>query len=89
MNEIKLTKEEFKLFNQDDQFGFFYDEDGFPKDNADTNFESDVDELYTTFEFIIIDSNDNVFGVKGKDKILYFEGLMEAYEIASEVKHFQ
>lgn len=86
MNEIALNKEEFKLFDRDDQFGFFYDDFGFPKDNAEATFNDDVDELYKSFETIIVDSNNNIFGFKNGKKELYIDGLMDAYNIAREVK---
>jgi hypothetical protein len=86
MKDITLNKQEFKLFNQDDQFGFFYDDWGFSKDNADETFESDVDKLYMQFDAIIVSPNDNIFGLKEGKKELYLEGLIEAYDIAREVK---
>jgi len=88
MNGITLTKEEFKLFNQDDQFGFFYDDFGFPKDDADETFDSDVDKLFQTYDSVLIDNGDNVFGVKNGKKEIIFESVMEAYSIAMEVKEY-
>lgn len=86
MKDLILDKKEFKLFNQDDQFGFFYDDDGFPKDNADENFDSEVNKLYLQYDSILVDSNDDVFGLKDGKKELIFEAVMEAYDIAREVK---
>jgi hypothetical protein len=86
MKDIILTKEEFKLFDQDDQFGFFYDDDGWPKDDADETFDSDVDNLYLQYDTILVDSNDDVFGLKDGKKELILEGVIEAYDIAREVK---
>ena len=86
MEDITLNKEEFKLFDQDDQIGFFYDEDGWPKEDAEINFESDVDELYEKYDCICVDSQDNIYGVKNQKKELIMENVMEAYEIALEVK---
>mgnify|MGYP000483557650 FL=1 len=88
MNGITLTKEEFKLFNQDDQFGFFYDDFGFPKDDADETFDSDVDKLFQTYDSVLIDNGDNVFGVKNGKKEIIFGSVMEAYSIAMEVKEY-
>ncbi len=88
MEDIILDKEEFKLFNQDDQFGFFYDDDGFPKDDAGETFDSDIDKLFQSYDSIVIDNNDNVFGLKNGKKGLIFEFVMEAYSIAREVKEF-
>jgi hypothetical protein len=86
MKDLILSKEEFKLFNQFDQFGFFYNDDGFPKDDADDTFDSDVDDLFQTYDSILIDSEDNVFGFKNGIKELIFESVSEAYSIAMEVK---
>ena len=41
--EIRLNKEQFKQFNDDDQFQLFCDEDGFP-DFED--FNEEVDKLF-------------------------------------------
>lgn len=87
MKDLILSKEEFKLFNQFDQFGFFYNDDGFPKDDADDTFDSDVDDLFQTYDSILIDSEDNVFGFKNGIKELIFESVSEAYSIAMEVKY--
>jgi hypothetical protein len=86
MKDLILSKEEFKLFNQFDQFGFFYNDDGFPKDDADDTFDADVDDLFQTYDSILIDSEDNVFGFKNGIKELIFESVSEAYSIAMEVK---
>jgi hypothetical protein len=86
MKELILNKEEFKLFNQFDQFGFFYDDDGLPKDDADETFDSDVDDFFQTYDSILVDSLDNVFGFKNGIKELIFKSVSEAYSIAMEVK---
>lgn len=86
MKDLILSKEEFKLFDQDDQFGFFYDDDGCPKEDADDTFDSDVDKLYLQYDSILVDCNDNVFGLKEGKKELIIEAVIEAYDIAREVK---
>jgi len=88
MEDIILNKEEFKLFDQDDQFGFFYDDDGWPKDDADETFDSDVDKLFQNYESIIIDNKDNVYGLKNGNKEIIFESVLEVYTIAREVKDY-
>jgi hypothetical protein len=88
MKEITINKEEFKLFDQDDQIGFFYDEDGWPRDNADDTFDRDVEELYQKYDYISVDINDNIYGVKKGKKELIMEGVIEAYDIAREVKEY-
>lgn len=86
MKEITLNKEEFKLFDQDDQIGFFYDEDGYPTDDAEINFESNVADLYKKYDYISVDSQDNIYGLKNGEKELIMEDVIEAYDIAREVK---
>jgi len=86
MKDITLDKEEFKLFNQDDQFGFFYDEDGYPTKDAEIKFDPNVDELYEKFDYISVDFQDNIYGVKNGVKELLMESVIEAYDIATEVK---
>jgi hypothetical protein len=88
MKEIAINKEEFKLFDQDDQFGFFYDEDGWPRDNADDTFDTDVEELYQKYDYISVDINDNIYGVKNGKKELLMEAVIEAHDIAREVKEY-
>jgi hypothetical protein len=89
MEEIKLNKEEFKLFDQYDQIGFFYDDNGFPMVDADITFNSDVDGLYQQYDYIIVDDQDNIYGLKGDDRELMMENVIEAYDIAREVKEYQ
>jgi len=86
MNEIVLNKEEFKLFDQDDQFGFFYNEDGWPTKNASIEFDSNVEALYKKYEYIVVDFQDNIYGLKSGKKELEMSDVMEAYDIAREVK---
>jgi hypothetical protein len=86
MEEITLNKEEFKLFDQDDQIGFFYDDDGYPTDDAEINFEPNVDDLYKKYDYISVDAQDNIYGVKNGKKELMMENVIEAYDIAREVK---
>jgi len=88
MKEIAINKEEFKLFDQDDQFGFFYDEDGWPRDNADDTFDTDVEELYQKYDYISVDINDNIYGIKNGKKEFIMEAVIEAYDIAREVKEY-
>lgn len=85
MKELKLTQEQFLEFNQDDQYGFFYDESGWPTENADEEFEDNVAELYKKYDSILVSPNDSVYGIKAGKKELIFEYLDEAYVIAKEV----
>jgi hypothetical protein len=85
MGGIKLNQEQFILFDQDDQFGFFYNEDGFPSDDADETFEDDVKELYLQYEYILVTPDDDIFGVKSGKKQLIMEQAIDSYAIALEV----
>ena len=85
MSEILLNKEQFKLFDQDDQFGFFYNEDGWPTKNASLEFDSNVEKLYEKYEYIVVDFQDNIYGLKDGKKQLEMSDVMEAYDIAREV----
>lgn len=86
MEEIILNKEEFKAFNQYDQFGFFYDEDGFPTADANAKFNQNVDELFSKFAYIKVDARDTIYGATDNNTEVLMEGALEAYEIAREVK---
>ena len=86
MNEINLTFEEFLLFNQDDQFGFFYDDDGYPTSDATLKFMDNVSELYKKYIYISVDVQDNIYGVNNGLKDLMMQDVFQAYEIAQEVK---
>ena len=85
MKEIKLTQEQFLEFDQDDQYGFFYDESGWPTEDADDKFENNVAELYKKYDSILVLPDDSVYGIKTGKKELIFEYLDEAYTIALEV----
>lgn len=85
MKEIKLTQEQFLEFDQFDQYGFFYDESGWPTEDADDEFENNVAELYKKYDFVLVSPDDAVYGVKSGKKELLVEYLDEAYAIALEV----
>lgn len=85
MEEIKLTNSQFLEFDQFDQFGFFYDEDGYPTDDADDKFADNVKELYKTYDYILVTPDDSVYGVKSNKKTLIMDYADECYAIAKEV----
>lgn len=89
MNDIELNKEEFKSFNQDDQFGFFYDDHGMERPDSHLTFNEDVDSLFSEFDSILIDEDDNIFGLKNLKKTVIMEFATEAYLIAREVKEYK
>jgi hypothetical protein len=86
MSDIKLTQEEFILFNDDDQFGFFYNEDGYPSKDASEKFLDNVVDLYKKYQYISIDAQDNIYGLTNGKKVLLMKDVIEAYDIANEVK---
>lgn len=86
MNEIVINKDEFFEFNWDDQFGFFYGEDGFPVENDDELFPDNVEELYSRFDHILVTMDDDIYGIKGDKKELIMQSAYEAFYIACEVK---
>lgn len=85
MKEIRLSQEQFLEFDQFDQYGFFYDESGYPTEDAEDEFENNVAELYKKYDFILVTADDAVYGVKSGKKELLVEYLDEAYAIALEV----
>ncbi len=79
--EIKLNKEQFGLFNQDDQFAIF-DEEGFGNFE---DFNQELDKLFERFDHVIITKAEQVLGEKnGKRKELHPEAF-DSYSIALEV----
>ena len=86
MKDIILDKEGFKLFDQDGQFGFFHDEDGWPTENAAGGFDFNVDALYEKYDYICVDPQDNIYGSKNGGEEIEMSGAIEAYDIAREVK---
>lgn len=85
MKEIRLSLAQFLEFDQFDQFGFFYDEDGYPTEDADEEFENNVQELYKTYDYILVTADDSVYGVKSDQKTLIMDAVYDSYAIAREV----
>jgi len=84
--EIKLNKEQFKQFDEDDQFQLFCDEDGFP--NFD-DFDEEVDKLFKKYDYICVTEDDCIFGVKGATREELSDQATEGYSIAIEVQENQ
>lgn len=83
MREIKLNKEQFKIFNDDDQFQLFCDDEGMP---AYENLNDEIEKLFEKFDFVVVTENDYIYGEKnGKRKELSAQAF-ESYGIASEIK---
>ena len=81
IREIKLDKEQFKLFNDDDQFAIFYEE-GY---GDFEDFNKELDKLFEKFDNIIVTEKDQIFGEKaGKREELHPEAF-ESYGIALEI----
>ncbi len=88
MKDIQLTYSQFLEFDFDDQFGFFYNDDGYPNEDAYETFEDDVKGLYQQFEFIIVTPDDNIYGLKSGERTLVMENVNDAYSIAQEVTEY-
>ena len=80
--EIKLSKAQFKIFNGDDQFQLFCDDEGFP---AFEDFDEEVDKLYAKYDYISVDDNYCIYGVKKGIKEELSDQAGEGYAIAKEV----
>jgi len=82
MREIKLNKEQFKLFNNDDQFNIF-NADGYSEYE---DFDKELDKLFEKFDIIIVTGNDQILGEKkGKREVLHPDAF-ESYGIALEIQ---
>jgi hypothetical protein len=86
MKEITLNQSEFLLFDEFDQFGFFYDADGFPTPDAHQKFGPNVADLFSKYDYIRVDAQDDIYGVKGGERKLLWRNAIDAYAIALEVK---
>ena len=77
---MKLNIEQFKLFNQDDQFAIF-DVEGY---GDFEDFNKELDKLFEKFDKIIVTKNDQIYGEKdGKREELHSE-VFGSYGIALE-----
>ena len=82
MRELKLNKQQFVVFNDDDQFQLFSDDEGSP-DYED--FDAEVDKLFLKYDCIIIDEEDYIYGEKNGKRELIAPDSFEAFDIATEV----
>lgn len=58
MQEIKLNKTQFFVFNDYDQFQLFTDEDGFPNYE---DFDEEVEKLYQKYDCNVVTENDYIY----------------------------
>lgn len=79
--EIKLNKEQFKIFNDDDQFAIF-DEEGFGNYN---DFNEEVDKLFEKYDYIVVTENDYLYGEKAGQREELSEQAYDGYSIALEI----
>jgi hypothetical protein len=82
MRELKLNKAQFYIFNDGDQFQLFTDDDGFPNYK---DFDEEVEKLFSLYDTIVIDEEDNIYGEKAGKRELIAPDSFEAYGIALEV----
>ena len=81
--EIKLNKTQFKLFNNDDQFQLFCDDEGMSDFD---DFDKEVEKLYTKYDYVLVTENDYVYGVKNVKRKELSDQATEAYFIALEIR---
>ena len=81
--EIRLNKKQFKVFNDDDQFQLFCDDEGMP---AYENLNDEIEKLFKKYDFVLITKNDYVYGVKNGKREELSNQAFEAYGIALEIK---
>ncbi len=81
IKEIKLNKEQFKIFNDDDQFAIF-DEEGYG-DYED--FDAEVEKLYAQYDFIVVTENDYIYGEKNGNREEIHNQAFEGFSIALEI----
>jgi hypothetical protein len=86
MTEIKINKEEFLEFNQQDQFQFFYQDNGLPYEDTVEDFNENVEKLFQKYDYLLINPEDEIYGIKENTKELIMGLATEAYEIAMEIK---
>lgn len=81
MKEIRLNKEQFKIFNDDDQFAIF-DEEGYG-DYED--FDTEVEKLFSKYDCIIVTENDYIYGEKSGKREEIHDQAYDGYQIAKEI----
>ena len=82
MRELKLNKQPFLVFNDNDQFQLFTDDQGDP-DFED--FEAEVDKLSLLFDHLVVNEDDYIYGEKNGKRQLLAPDSTEAFSIALEV----
>lgn len=80
--EIQLNKSQFKIFDDDDQFQLFCDDEGSPNFE---DFDQEVDKLFEKYDYICVTEDDCVYGVKGGKREELSDQADEGYAIAKEV----
>jgi len=83
MREIRLNKIQFRIFNDDDQFQLFCDNEGFP--NFD-DFDEEVEKLFKKYDSIIVTENECIYGEKNGKREELSDQATECYVIALEVQ---
>ena len=83
MNELRLNIKQFTIFNDDDQFQLFCDDEGVP-DFED--FNEEVEKLFKKYDSIIVTENDCIYGEKNGKRELLSSQAFEGYGIALEIQ---
>lgn len=82
MQEIKLNKTQFLVFNDYDQFQLFTDEDGFPNYE---DFDEEVEKLYQIYDCIVLTENDYIYAETNGIRKLLSDMADQGFSIAQEV----
>jgi len=80
--EIKLSKMQFKLFNNDDQFQLFCDDEGMPDYD---DFDEEVEKLYSKYDYVLVTEKNYVYGVKNNKREEISDQAYDGYQIANEI----
>lgn len=82
---IKMNKEQFKQFNEDDQFGLI--EDLF-EDFEEYDFDNEMDKMFDKYDSICVDRDDNIWGEKEGNLSIIKRQVIESHMIAQGVVDF-
>lgn len=82
---IIMNKEQFKIFNQDDQFNLIENMFG---DFDDFDFDAEMQKLIDEYNSFYVDRDDNIWGEKDRKLNIIQQKAFDARMIAQEVVDF-
>jgi hypothetical protein len=77
-NLIKLNKRQFEWFNCDNGYNLF-------TCGSEEELQECTDKIFDVFDYVEVSEKDEIFGVKGEEKVLLGTGE-HAYECAKSIK---